>query len=91
MRRASCASNSLQVDRPGLREGLQDRVAGDLGERDALGLRGVDPQQRGHVERDGLALAVVVRREDDVVGPLQHLLQLADVPLGILRHHVVRT
>ena len=74
----------LQVDLARAAEGLQDRVARDLGERDALGLRRIDPQQGRHVERDRLALPVVVRREDQVLVRLQGLLQGGDVLLRIL-------
>ena len=38
----------------------------------------------GHVPGDGLALAVEVGREHEVVGPLEGPLQLLDVPLRVL-------
>ena len=79
----------LQVDRAGFLERLEDRVAGDLGERHPLGVGGVDPQQGGDVVGDGLALAVVVRRQDDVARALHDLLQVGQVLLGVLGDHVI--
>ncbi len=74
----------LQVDLAGPLEGLQDRVARDLGERHPLGPRRIHPEQGRDVVRDRLALAVVVRREDQVLVRLQCLLQGRDVLLRVL-------
>jgi hypothetical protein len=65
-------------------EGLQDRVTGDLGEGDALGLARIEPQQIGHVVGDRLAFAVVVGRQDELVRLLEGLLQRRNVLLGVL-------
>ncbi len=81
----------LQVDRARLTERLEDRVAGDLGERHALRGRRVDPEQGRDVVRDRLALTVVVRRQDQIArAGLEDLLQLSHVTLRVLGHHVVR-
>ena len=73
------------VEGAGSTEGLEDRVAGDLREGHALRGGGVEPEHLGDVERDRLALAVVVRREDDLVAHLANALQLGDVLRLVLR------
>ena len=78
----------LQVDLARPLEGLEDRVARDLGERDALGLSRVDAEERRDVVRDRLTLPVVVRREDQVLVRPQRLLQGGDVLLRVLRNLV---
>ena len=67
---------------------LEDRVPGDLGERDPLRLAGIETEQGGHVEGDRLALAVVVGREDQVARTLHRTLQVGDVFLRVLGHLV---
>ena len=74
----------LQVDAARSKEGVEDRVAGDLGEGHPLGRGGILAEQRGDVEGDRLPLAVVVGREDQVVGVLEGALQIADVALRVL-------
>ena len=74
----------LHVDRPRVREGLEDGVPGDLGEGHALRTRGLHAQEGRHVERDGLPLTVVVGREDQVLVLLQGPLQVGHVPLRVL-------
>src|ERR671931_557288 len=74
----------LEVDLAGAAESLEDRVPGDLGEGDPLGHRGVDVEEGRYVVGDRLALAVVVGREHEVLGPLPRLLQRGDVLLRVL-------
>ena len=77
MRRASCASTSFMSSSRGCVERLADRVRRDLVEHHALD-RHVRLQHLEHVPADRLALAVLVGREDELVGALQRPLQLGD-------------
>ena len=81
--------DELHVDAAGIGDRLQDRVARDLGERRAFRADRVDAEQRRNVEGDRFALAVVVRREDQVVGAAEGALQLSDVPFRVLGHDVL--
>jgi hypothetical protein len=81
--------DQLHVDAPGIGDGLEDCVAGYLGERGSLGLGQVHSEQGCHVERDRLALAVVVGGKDEVVGPTEGGLEVSSVLLGVLRDYVV--
>ena len=78
IRRVSCASTRLQVEVAGVLRGRPDRVAGDLVEDHAadgdLGLEHLE-----QVPGDGLALAVLVRGEQQLVGVLELALQLGDL------------
>ena len=79
----------VPVDPAGVREGIEDRVARDLGERDPVGLPGVLPEEGGHVHGDRLALTVEVGCQHEPVGGLHRPLQDGDVLLGALRHLVL--
>ena len=79
----------LQVDRAGMGESIQDRVAGDLGEGHALGIRRLEAEQGGHVEGDRLSLAVEVGGKNEVLGALQRLLEVRDMLLRVVGDHVV--
>ena len=89
MRRVSCASTSCVVDIAGRRHGRGDRVRGDLVEHHAPhGHLGVERLHQ--VPGDGLALAVLVRREVDLVGVLDQRLELADLLLAVRADDVQR-
>ena len=63
--------DELHIDPAGTGDRLEDRVPRYLGERCALRLGQVHAEQGRHVERDSLALAVVVGGQDQVIGSAQ--------------------
>ena len=77
MRRAFLRLDELHVEVARLVERLADRVRRDLVEHHALH-RDRRLQHLEHVPADRLALAVLVGREDELVGALQRALQLGD-------------
>ncbi len=81
--------HELEVDRAGVLERLENRVLGDLGERDPLGAGGGDAEDLGDVEGDRLALAVVVGREDQIVRPLLRRSELSNGLLARVGHDVL--
>ena len=80
MRRVSCAFDEPLVDVAGLAERLVDRLLRDLVEDHPLDGH-LRLQNLEQVPGDRLALAVFVRCEQELVGVLQELLQLADLLL----------
>ena len=80
MRRASWASTSPSVELPGVLDGLGDGALGDLVEHHPLD-RHLGAEDLLEVPGDGLALAVLVRGEVELVGLLQELLQALDLVL----------
>ena len=72
----------------GLVERGLDRAAGDLVEDHPLH-RHLGLQHLEHVPGDRLALAVLVGREDELVGVLERPLQIGDDLLLSLRDHVL--
>ncbi len=68
--------DAVHVDGPRLGEGGADGRLGDLLEDDALGARRVHFGRLAHVPGDGLALAVGVGGQEDLVGPGRGFLQL---------------
>ena len=78
LRRPSCASTSFMSRSRGFVERLADRVRRDLVEHHALAPAPCGFERLEHVPADGLALAILVGREDELVGALQRLLQLGD-------------
>ncbi len=75
------------VDVAGLLDRLLDRLAGDLVEHHPLGGH-PRVEHLGEVPGDGLALAILISREIELVGGLERGLQLADdIPLA-RRHHI---
>ena len=79
----------VRVDPARVGEGVEDGVAGDLGECHAGGPGGVLAEQDGHVVGDRLALAIEVGCEHEAVGRLHGLLQPRDVLLGPVGHDVL--
>ena len=80
MRRVSCASTSRWSISRVLLERALDRVAGDLVEHHPAH-RHLRLQHLEQVPGDRLALAVLVGREQELVGVLELLLQLGDLRL----------
>ena len=69
--------DQLHVELAPVRDRVVDRLAGDLVEHHALD-RHLGPEHLDEVPRDGLALAVLVGREVELVGALQRAPQLGD-------------
>ena len=69
--------DEFHVDVAGVGDGLADRVLGDLVEDHAAD-RDLGAQHLHEVPGDGLALAVLVRSEQECVGVLESLLQIRD-------------
>ncbi len=79
--------DELHVEIARVGERLADRVGRDLVEDHAPHRhRGLERLQ--HVPADGLALAILVSREDELVGALERRLQLGDDLLLVGRHDV---
>ena len=88
---ASCLLRVEQVpiDVTRVRERVEDRVTGDLGERHAARLLRILAQDGRHVMGDRLALAIEVGRQDEPVGRLHGPLQDGDVVRGLVRDLVL--
>ena len=84
---ASCflRVEEVPIDVTRVRERVEDRVTGDLGERHAARLLRILAQDGRHVVGDRLALAVEVGRQDQPVGRLHGPLQDGDVVRGLVR------
>ena len=89
MRRVSWASTRPLVEVAGVLEGALDRLAGDLVEDHPLD-RDLGLEHLQQVPGDGLALAVLVGREEELVGVLERPLELGDLLLLVGVDDVVR-
>ncbi len=81
--------DEVHVDVARVGHGVLDGLAGDLVEDDALD-RHRRLQLVEQVPGDGLALAVLIRREHELVGVLEQLLELGDLRLLVGGHDVDR-
>ena len=81
--------DEVHVDVARVGHGALDRLAGDLVEDDALD-RDLGLQLVEQVPGDGLALAVLICREHELVGVLEQLLELGDLRLLVGGHDVDR-
>ena len=81
--------DEVHVDVTRVGDRALDRLLGDLVEHDALD-RDVGLELVEQVPGDGLALAVLIRREHELVGVLEELLELGDLRLLAGRDHVDR-
>ena len=80
--------HQVQVDVPGMLDGLQDGRLGDFMEYDAAGFRGVQAQRFRQVPGDGFPFAVLIGGEPDGLGGRRELLQFGDDFLLVGRNHV---
>ena len=89
MRRVSWASTSRGVELAGVVDGALDRLLGDLVEDHPLD-RDLGLEHLEQVPRDGLALAVLIGGEVELVGVLEQPLELGDLLLLVRVDDVVR-
>ena len=81
--------HQLHVELAGLLQGATDRLLGDLVEHHPFH-RHLRCQQLQQVPADALAFAVFVRSQQQLIRPLEGVLQFFDHLFLVLRHHVER-
>ncbi len=75
------------VDVSGIRDGFLDRLGGDLVEHHPAD-RDLRLEHLDQVPRDALSLAVLIGREQELVGLLELLAELGDVRLAVARDQI---
>ena len=81
--------DELHIELAGLLEGSTDGFLGDLVEHHPLD-RNLRVQELQQVPADGLTFPVFVRREEQLIGAFEGVLQFFDRLLLVLRNHVER-